>query len=68
MFITHCGMMSSMEAAYRGVPIVGIPFILDQKVNARKFVKRGLGVLLYYDTLTKESVLTAVREILNNDR
>ncbi|PNF21497.1 UDP-glucuronosyltransferase 2B31 [Cryptotermes secundus] len=67
MFITHCGMMSSVEAAYRGVPIVGIPFFLDQKVNAMKFVKRGLGVQLHYDKLTKESVLTAVREILNND-
>lgn len=68
MFITHCGMMSSMEAAYRGVPIVGIPFFLDQKVNAKKFVKRGLGVQLDYNTLTKETVLTAVREVLNNDR
>jgi UDP:flavonoid glycosyltransferase YjiC (YdhE family) len=57
-----------MEAAYRGVPIVGIPFFLDQKANARKFVKRGLGVQLNYYTLTKENFLTAMREILNNDR
>jgi UDP:flavonoid glycosyltransferase YjiC (YdhE family) len=47
---------------------VGIPFFLDQRLNARKFVKRGLGVQLHYDTLTKESILTAVREILDNDR
>jgi glucuronosyltransferase len=67
-FITHCGKMSSMEAVYRAVPIVGIPFFLDQKINARNFVTRGLGVQLDYSTLTKESVLTAVREVLNNDR
>jgi UDP:flavonoid glycosyltransferase YjiC (YdhE family) len=57
-----------MEAAYRGIPIVGIPFFMDQRVNAKKFVKRGLGIQLDYNTLTKETVLTAVREILNNDR
>jgi glucuronosyltransferase len=68
MFITHCGKMSSIEAVYRGIPVVGIPFFLDQKVNARKLVTRGLGVQLDYNTLTKETVLTAVREVLYNDR
>lgn len=66
-FITHCGRMSSIEAAYRGVPVVGIPFFLDQKSSAKKFLAKGLGVTLDYTTLTKESILSAVREILNND-
>jgi glucuronosyltransferase len=60
--------MSSIEAAYRGVPVVGIPFFLDQKSSAKKFLAKGLGVTLDYTTLTKESILSAVREILNNDR
>ena len=60
--------MSSVEAAYRGVPIVGMPFFLDQEANVHKFVAKGLGVKLDYRTLTKESILSAVREILNNDR
>jgi glucuronosyltransferase len=59
--------MSSIEAAYRGVPIVGMPFLLDQESNVQKFVAKGLGVKLDYRTLTKESILSAVREILNND-
>jgi len=66
--MTHCGRMSSIEAAYRGVPVVGIPFFLDQKTNVQKFLAKGLGVKLDYSTLTKESILSAVREILNNDR
>jgi glucuronosyltransferase len=57
-----------MEAVYRGVPIVGIPFFMDQKLNARKLVTRGLGVQLDYNTLTKETVLAAVRELLYNNR
>jgi glucuronosyltransferase len=68
MFITHGGKMSSLEAVYRGVPVVGIPFFLDQEANVQKFVAKGLGVKLDYSTLTKESILSAVREILNNDR
>jgi UDP:flavonoid glycosyltransferase YjiC (YdhE family) len=66
--MTHGGKMSSIEAAYRGVPVVGIPFFLDQKANVQKFLAKGLGVKLDYSTLTKESTLSAVREILNNDR
>jgi len=60
--------MSSVEAACRGVPIVGMPFFLDQVANVQKFVAKGLGVKIDYRTLTKESILSAVREILNNDR
>jgi glucuronosyltransferase len=66
--MTHGGRMSSIEAASRGVPVVGIPFFLDQKANVQKLLAKGLGVKLDYSTLTKESILTAVREILNNDR
>jgi len=66
--MTHGGKMSSIEAAYRGVPVVGIPFFMDQKANVQKFLAKGLGVKLDYTTLTKESILSAVREILNNDR
>jgi len=60
--------MSSIEAAYRGVPIVGMPFFLDQNANVQKFLAKGLGVKLEQSTLTKESILSAVREILDNDR
>jgi len=68
MFITHGGKMSGLEAVYRGVPVVGMPFLFDQKANVEKFLAKGLGVKLDYSTLTKESILSAVREILNNDR
>jgi UDP:flavonoid glycosyltransferase YjiC (YdhE family) len=60
--------MSITEAAYRGVPVVGIPFMFDQHANVQKLLSKVLGVKLDYRTLTKESILSAVREVLHNDR
>lgn len=34
----------SLQAAYHGVPIAGIPLIADQKDNVAKAVHRGFGL------------------------
>jgi UDP:flavonoid glycosyltransferase YjiC (YdhE family) len=68
LFISHAGMLSSQEAIYHGVPVVGIPFIADQFVNIVKLATRGLGVELVYDTLSKQSILDAVHTVLGNNR
>ncbi|XP_069696524.1 UDP-glucosyltransferase 2-like [Periplaneta americana] len=66
LFISHCGRLSVIEAILRGVPIVGVPFFMDQMLNLQKCIARGVAVKLDFLTLTKESVLTAVKEVLNN--
>jgi UDP:flavonoid glycosyltransferase YjiC (YdhE family) len=68
LFITHAGMLSTQEAIYHGVPVVGIPFIADQFVNIVKLVTHGLGVELVYDTLSKQTILDAVHTVLGNHR
>jgi UDP:flavonoid glycosyltransferase YjiC (YdhE family) len=46
LFITHCGVSSTQEAAYIGVPIIGLPVFGDQWHNCAKFVKEGAGIVL----------------------
>jgi UDP:flavonoid glycosyltransferase YjiC (YdhE family) len=68
LFITHAGMLSSQEAIYHGVPVVGIPFLADQFSNIIKLATRGAGVELVYNTLSKQSILEAVHTVLGNQR
>jgi UDP:flavonoid glycosyltransferase YjiC (YdhE family) len=68
LFITHAGILSTHEAIYHGVPVVGIPFIGDQFSNIFKLSTRGAGVELVYRTLSKQSILDAVQTVLGNHR
>jgi glucuronosyltransferase len=65
-FITHGGLMGTMEAVYSGVPMVAIPLFGDQFHNVRNFEDEGIAVKLDYMSLTKDKVLTALREVLDN--
>ncbi|XP_068085860.1 UDP-glycosyltransferase UGT5 [Anabrus simplex] len=66
LFITHSGLLSTQEAIYRGVPIVGIPFFADQQTNIHKAVMHGVGLKLAYKHITRETVLKAIRTVLDN--
>ncbi|XP_069682309.1 UDP-glycosyltransferase UGT5-like isoform X2 [Periplaneta americana] len=65
-FISHGGLMGTMEAVYHGVPMVAIPLFGDQFHNVKCSVQQGIAVYLDYHTITKESVLSALKEILQN--
>ncbi|XP_049808857.1 UDP-glucosyltransferase 2-like [Schistocerca nitens] len=66
LFITQGGLQSFNEASYYGVPLVGIPFFGDQAYNVAKMVSAGIGVKLDFRTITKQSVLQAVRTVLED--
>ncbi|KAJ9574473.1 hypothetical protein L9F63_008361, partial [Diploptera punctata] len=67
-FITHGGLMGTMEAVYAGVPMVVIPLFGDQFLNAKSYEEEGVGVQLDYHTITKESVLNAITTVLNDQK
>jgi glucuronosyltransferase len=67
-FITHGGLMGTMEAVFSGVPMVAIPLFGDQFHNVKNFEDEGIAVKLDHMTITKEKVLRALREVLDNPR
>jgi glucuronosyltransferase len=67
-FVTHGGLMGTMEAVYSAVPMVAIPLFGDQFHNLKNYEEEGIAVRLDYTTITKEKVLKALREVLENPR
>ncbi|XP_069670460.1 UDP-glycosyltransferase UGT5-like [Periplaneta americana] len=65
-FITHGGLLGTQEAIYAGVPMVGIPVILDQPLNIMNYVSKGVAVHLDYDSITTENVLKALNKVLHD--
>jgi len=48
--------------------MIVMPFCIDQKFNAQKLVAKGAGIYLHVKTLSTQTVLHAVEEILYNER
>lgn len=67
-FISQCGLQSTEEAVARGVPIVGIPFIADQELNAKRLEENGVVVNIDFVTMTKEELKEAVTEVAENEK
>ncbi|GAB0093835.1 UDP-glucuronosyltransferase [Sergentomyia squamirostris] len=68
LFITHGGLLSTMEATWFGVPVVGIPIYGDQMMNMGKTQASGYGLTVVYANLTEESLHWAVNEVLTNEK
>lgn len=67
-FVTQCGLQSTEEAVARGMPIVGIPFIADQEMNAQRLEEQGVGLNLDFTTITKEKLRNAILEVAENKK
>ena len=66
LFITHGGMNSVSEAMTAGVPMVVIPFVSDQPVNARQVQQLGLGQILDYKSITPEALRSTAFAVMND--
>ncbi|MGH3842598.1 MAG: macrolide family glycosyltransferase [Pseudonocardiaceae bacterium] len=62
-FVSHGGMGSTMEALYHGVPLVAVPQMPEQEVNAGRIAELGLGRMLQPDDVTAAALHTAVVEL-----
>ncbi|XP_024870091.1 UDP-glucuronosyltransferase 2B2-like isoform X2 [Temnothorax curvispinosus] len=64
---THGGLLSTQEAIWKGVPMIVMPFFMDQKSNTKILVAKGVGIYLDIKTLSTQSLLHAIEEVLYNE-
>uniref|UniRef100_A0A1B0D0T1 Uncharacterized protein n=1 Tax=Phlebotomus papatasi TaxID=29031 RepID=A0A1B0D0T1_PHLPP len=64
LFICHGGMGAMNEAKYNGIPVIGIPFFADQRSNLITAQQEGWAIVLDLYTLTEESLLTTINQVL----
>lgn len=58
--------MSTQEAIYHGIPILGFPFYAEQLLNLQKIQVNGQGLKLKFSTLTEGQFTKSLNEILTN--
>ena len=56
------------EAIYNHIPIVGIPFYLDQQANVKKMVSRGCALYINLKTITKDQFKQVLIEAIQNQK
>ncbi|XP_049961013.1 UDP-glycosyltransferase UGT5-like [Schistocerca serialis cubense] len=66
LFITHGGLLGTMEAVYSGVPMLAIPLFGDQPSNVMMCVRRGIARMLPFPEISKELLLQNIREMIND--
>ncbi|EZA59833.1 UDP-glucuronosyltransferase 2B4 [Ooceraea biroi] len=67
-FVTHGGLMSTMEAIFCGVPMIGMPLYADQFKNVEACVTRNVSVKLDVHKMTEKDMDAALKAILHDPR
>jgi len=65
-FVTHGGLLSTMEAIYHGTLLVGTPIANDQKPNLKRVENNNIGKMLKWGELSTEVLVDAINTVLND--
>ncbi|KAK4886916.1 hypothetical protein RN001_003187 [Aquatica leii] len=64
-FIAHGGLLGVTESVHCGVPLIVMPQFGDQFTNAKAIEANGGGVILEYRSLDEESIVNALKTVLD---
>lgn len=65
LFISHGGLLGTIEALHFGVPTLVMPQFGDQRHNALASENNGVGVILHLQSATEKDVDDALRKALD---
>lgn len=68
LFITHGGLLSTIEAVFNGVPMVGIPVFADQKMNMARAKRAGIANVLALNKISEERFFSKINETISYKR
>lgn len=70
LFITHGGMLSTIETVYHGVPVLCLPMFGDQEMNSHKAEVSGYGLKLDFqdEHFNAEGLKNALDQLLYNPK
>uniref|UniRef100_A0A182NTM0 Uncharacterized protein n=1 Tax=Anopheles dirus TaxID=7168 RepID=A0A182NTM0_9DIPT len=68
LFITHSGLLSTQEAIWHGVPIIGFPLFADQFRNINYGVEVGIGKRLSIQNFQADELVRTVQEMLGSGK
>ncbi|KAI8423587.1 hypothetical protein MSG28_012669 [Choristoneura fumiferana] len=66
LFITQAGLQSTDEAINAGIPVIGVPMLMDQWYNAEHYVQHRVGLQLDILTLDADVVKNAVETVIKD--
>ncbi|KAK9504083.1 hypothetical protein O3M35_010505 [Rhynocoris fuscipes] len=68
LFISHCGLLGTLEAIQAGVPILCFPMFGDQHHNAKAIATKEISLTLNYAEVTEESLSKAINTLLYDSK
>ncbi|XP_017783682.1 PREDICTED: UDP-glucuronosyltransferase 2B33-like [Nicrophorus vespilloides] len=68
LFLTHGGLLSTIEAIYFGVPLIGVPFMGDQRSNMERNVKNGIALQIAFEDLNERTLTEAFNTIIGGTK
>lgn len=64
LFITHGGLLSTIESIHHGKPVLGLPFFYDQFLNVERAKRAGFGLGLDHKTMTSSELRHTIERLL----
>lgn len=67
-FLTHGGIAGLYEAIHCAKPIISVPLFGDQSSNTAILEELGVAIRLNIDAISREAILNALNDIVNDTR